>query len=149
MDNVYESSDIITVYTFNNDSVQEIERQEFDVVERTKLTVGGEDWYQLRHLRNGLIELRKPATDAQYVWVAKNGTLLTPSVDYYVTDNKKYLKIVHKILENDTIDIIHFSATPLVQKFGWRQFKDMLNRTHYKRLTGAEDVLLVKDLYPG
>ena len=64
MDNVYESSDIITVYTFNNDSVQEIERQEFDVVERTKLTVGGEDWYQLRHLRNGLIELRKPATDA-------------------------------------------------------------------------------------
>ena len=148
MDNVYESSDIITVYTFNNDSVQEIERQEFDVVERTKLTVGSEDWYQLRHLRNGLIELRKPATDAQYVWVAKNGTLLTPSVDYYVTDNKKYLKIVHKILESDTIDIIHFSATPLVQKFGWRQFKDMLNRTHYKRLTGAEDVLLVRDLYP-
>ena len=24
----------------------------------------------------------------------------------------------------------------------------MHNRTHYKRLTGAEDVLLVKDLYP-
>ena len=90
MDNVYESSDIITVYTFNNDSVQEIERQEFDVVERTKLTYGSEDWYQLRHLRNGLIELRKPATDAQYVWVAKNGTLLSPSVDYYVTNNKKY-----------------------------------------------------------
>ena len=39
-------SDIITVYTFNNDSVQEIERQEFDVVERTKLTVGSEDWYR-------------------------------------------------------------------------------------------------------
>ena len=148
MDNVYESSDIITVYTFNNDSIQDIERQEFDVVERTKLTYGSEDWYQLRHLRNGLIELRKPATDAQYVWVAKNGTLLTPSVDYYITDNKKYLKIVHKLLENDTIDIIHFSADPLVQKFGWRQFKDMLNRTHYKRLTGAEDILLVRDLYP-
>jgi len=148
MDNVYESSDIITVYTFNNDSVQGIERSEFDAVERTKITKGTEDWYQLRHLRNGLIELRKPAQDAQYVWVAKNGTLLTPSVDYYVTDNKKYLKIVHDIAENDTLDIIQFSATTLVQKFGWRQFKDMLNRTHYKRLTGSEDILLVRDLYP-
>ena len=147
-DNVYESSDIITVYTFTNDSVQGIERQEFDTVERTKLTKGSENWYQLRHLRNGLIELRKPAEDAQYVWVAKNGTLLSPSIDYYVTDNRKYLKIVHNILENDTIDIIHFSASPLVQKFGWRQFKDMLNRTHYKRLTGSEDVLLTRDLYP-
>ena len=148
MDNVYESSDIITVYTFNNSDVQGIERQEFDIVERTKLTKGSEDWYQLRHLRNGLIELRKPATDAQYVWVAKNGTLLTPSVDYYITDNKKYLKIVHDLLENDVIDIIHFADKPLVQKFGWRQFKDMLNRTHYKRLTGAEDILLTRDLYP-
>ena len=44
MDNVYESATLSTVYTFNNDSVQEIERQEFDVVERTKLTVRGEDW---------------------------------------------------------------------------------------------------------
>ena len=148
MDNVYESSDIITVYTFNNDDVQGIERQEFDVVERTKLTVGSENWYQLRHLRNGLIELRKPATDAQYVWVVKNGTLLTPSVDYFVTENKKYLKIAYDLSENDTIDIIHFSDPPLIQKFGWRQFKDILNRTHYKRLTGAEDILLVRDLYP-
>ena len=148
MDNVYQSSDTITVYTFNNDDVQGIERQEFDVVERTKLTVGSENWYQLRHLRNGLIELRKPATDAQYVWVVKNGTLLTPSVDYFITDNKKYLKIAYDLSENDTIDIIHFADPPLKQKFGWRQFKDILNRTHYKRLTGAEDVLLVRDLYP-
>ena len=148
MDNVYQSSDTITVYTFNNDDVQGIERQEFDVVERTKLTVGSENWYQLRHLRNGLIELRKPATDAQYVCVVKNGTLLTPSVDYFITDNKKYLKIAYDLSENDTIDIIHFADPPLKQKFGWRQFKDILNRTHYKRLTGAEDVLLVRDLYP-
>ena len=148
MDNVYESSDIITVYTFTNNKSQGIERQEFDVVERTKLTVGSENWYQLRHLRNGLIELRKPATDAQYVWVAKNGVLLSPSIDYYITDNKKYLKIAYDLSENDTIDIIHFAETPLIQKFGWRQFKDILNRTHYKRLTGKEDILLVRDLYP-
>ena len=43
-----------------------------------------------------------------------------PSVDYYVTDNKKYVKIVYDSDENDTIDIIHFSETPLQQKFGWR-----------------------------
>ena len=64
------------------------------------------------------------------------------------TDNKKYLKIAYDLSENDTIDIIHFADPPLKQKFGWRQFKDILNRTHYKRLTGAEDVLLVRDLYP-
>tara|TARA_Y100001978_G_scaffold153896_1_gene139240 strand:+ start:3398 stop:18538 length:15141 start_codon:yes stop_codon:yes gene_type:complete len=148
MDNVYDTSDTITVYTFTNDSSQGIERQEFDVVERTKLTQGTSSWYNLRQLRNGLIELRKPATDAQYVWIAKNGILLTPSVDYFVTDNKKYVKIAYDLAENDTIDIIHFAEPPLIQKFGWRQFKDILNRTHYKRLTGEENILLVKDLYP-
>ena len=95
-----------------------------------------------------MIELRKPASDAQYVWIARNGTLPIPSVDYYVTDNKKYVKIVYDSDENDTIDIIHFSETPLQQKFDGVHPKDILNRTHYKRPTGKENVVLVRDLYP-
>ena len=159
LDSAYNDGDTITVYQFSNHDSQGFERQQFDVVDRfniTNLEDGSsipvddatfpEDWYQLQHLRNGLIELREEAIDAQYVWVTINGDLLTPSVDYYVTENKRYVKINATILENDTIEVIQFSNPITANKLGWRQFKDMLNRTHYKRLDGTENIILATDL---
>ena len=34
----------------------------------------------------------------------------------------------------------------VITKFGFRQFKDMLNRTHYKRIDGDKNYILGKDL---
>ena len=159
LDSAYNDGDTITVYQFSNHDSQGFERQKFDVVDRFNITnlVDGssvpiddatfpEEWYQLQHLRNGLIELRKEAIDAQYVWVTINGDLLTPSVDYYITENKRYVKIDATIDENDTIEVIQFSNPITTNKLGWRQFKDMLNRTHYKRLDGTENITLAQDL---
>lgn len=159
LDSAYNDGDTITVYQFSNHDSQGFERQQFDVVDRfniTNLEDGSsipvddatypEDWYHLQHLRNGLIELREEAIDAQYVWVTINGDLLTPSVDYYVTENRRYVKINATIVENDTIEIIQFSNPITTNRLGWRQFKDMLNRTHYKRLDGTENITLATDL---
>ena len=85
----------------------------------------------------GEITLRKPAVDAQYVWVSVNGELLTPSVDYSVTDDRLKVQLVRTPAANDVIDIIHFTAPVSTAKFAYRQFKDMLNRTHFKRLDTA------------
>jgi hypothetical protein len=159
LDSAYNDGDIITVYQFSNHDSQGFERQQYDVVDRfnvTNLDDGSsipfddatfpEDWHQIQHLRNGLVALREEAIDAQYVWVSLNGILLTPNVDYYVTDNKRYVKITATIAENDTIEVIQF-ANPIVKnRLGWRQFKDMLNRTHYKRLDGTANITLQQDL---
>ena len=54
--------------------------------------MGSEDDIQYNHLKAGLIKLRNPAIDAQYVWFIVNGELKTPSVDYYLTDDKQFVK---------------------------------------------------------
>jgi hypothetical protein len=107
---------------------------------------GTADWYELRRMRNGIIDLRYPAVDDQYVWVVKNGNILSPSVDYYVTPNKMTVKLVEGLAENDTIETIHFSNDTLKNKFGWRQFKDISNRNIYKRLDGTKNFELAEPL---
>jgi len=108
---------------------------------------GTADWYELRQLRNGYINLRSEAVDDQYVWVMKNGSLLTPSVDYHVTPDRLRVKLLETLTENDTVETFHFANSQLKNKFGWRQFKDILNRNIYKRLDGSKNFTLADPLY--
>ena len=146
LDSAYTEGDIITVYQFSNHDSQGFDRQQYDIVDRVSLTVGTDNWYRYNHLTSGMIELSKPALDAQYVWVTLNGDLLIPSVHYYVTDNKRYVKIIADIQQDDVVEILHFADPITVDKYGWSQFKDMLNRTHYKRLDDRNGVMLAADL---
>lgn len=146
LDSAYNAGDTVTVYQFSNNSSQGIDRSNYFVVERTVLTIGSENYYQLRRLRNGLVDLRSQAVDSQYVWVTVNRRLLNPNVDYVVTENKRYVQILGGLNENDIVETFHFANVPLKNKFGWRQFKDMLNRTHYKRLDGTKNYKLARDL---
>jgi len=147
LDTVYPENTQITVYQFTNHNSQDIQRIEYDVVDRITLTPGTADYQKYLHLQAGLIALNKEAVDAQYVWVTVNNELLIPSVHYFVTDNRLYVKITKQINQNDTIQVIHFAAPTTQNKLGWSQFKDMLNKTHYKRLSDKENVTLALDLY--
>jgi len=144
LNNAYSDNDIITVYQFSNHNSQGIERWTLEVDEKTEMTYGTPGYYNFALLERGIIALREQVRDAQYVWIAVNGTLLTPSIDYSLTDNRRYVKLVTPPSTNDKIEVIHFGGETVTNKFGWRQFKDMLNRTHYKRLddvyTLAEDL---------
>jgi hypothetical protein len=144
LDEAPQAGDVIKVYNFSNHNSQGIERQSFDVIEKTVLTPGTAQFIGFQQLRNGVIELRKPARDAEFVWVLKNKNLLTPSVDYYVTEDRMHVKLVETPGEADEIEIVHFANSPVTSRFGWRQFKDMLNKTHYKKLT--ETYTLAQDL---
>ena len=139
--------DKVEVYTFSKHDIQDFERQNFDLVARTVLSVGTEDHIQFNHLKAGLVELRKPAIDAQFVWFIVNGELKTPSVDYKLTDDKKYVKYNNPLADNDVIEVIQFSSDgPVTPKFGFSQFKDILNRNIYKRLGDKAPLRLAKDL---
>ena len=125
---------VVEVFQFTNHNILDIERINYDVVSRTSLIPEDIDYITYRRTTIGEIKLRNPAVDAQYVWVSVNGELLSPSVDYYVTDDKLKVQLVQQPAANDVIDIIHFTAPVSKSKFAYRQFKDMLNRTHFKRI---------------
>ena len=124
----------IIVTQFSNHDVQKIERMNFDVVARQSITANTEDYFVFNQLQNGRIRLRRPASDAQYVWVYVNGVKLAPSVDYKVTNDQMFVKIGTQVNANDQIDLFHFSSPQFVTKFGFRQFKDMTNATTFRRL---------------
>jgi hypothetical protein len=128
---------VIEIIQFTNHNLLGLERISYDVVARTNLIPEDVDYITYNRLTVGEVTLRTPAVDAQYVWVSVNGELLTPSVDYYVTDDKLKVQLVNLPAANDIIDIIHFTATVSKPKFAYRQFKDMLNRTHFKRLEAS------------
>lgn len=125
---------LVEVIQFTNHNLLGIERTNYDVVSRTTLIPEDVDYITYNRLTVGEITLRAPAVDAQYVWVSVNGELLSPSVDYYVTDDRLKVQLVRQPDANDVIDIVHFTAPVSRSKFAYRQFKDMLNRTHFKRL---------------
>jgi len=137
----------IEVYHFSNHDVQNIEKQNFDVVNRVALTVGTDEHEEYHRLRNGVVPLPNIPVDVNYVWVTLNKVLLTPSIDYKLTSNKKAIKLKNNPADNDTIEIIQFSTEGVLgNKFGFRQFKDLTNRTVYKRLGDAKEYRLLNDL---
>ena len=136
----------IDVYKFNKHDIQNIERVTQDIVSRSTLVVGSDDYYEYNKLTQGLVELRKLAVDPAYLWVSLNGQLLTANVDYTITESLKYLKITKPLAKNDRLDIVHFAGNRVNEKFGFRIFKDMLNRTHYKRLNNSKIFALDEDL---
>jgi hypothetical protein len=136
-----DAGEVIDVYQFSNHDILEIERIQYDVVSRTALQTEDVDFVKLNRLKVGEIKLRKPAVDAQYLWLSLNGKLLTPSVDYYITDDRTKVRLTKTPKRNDSIDVVHFTAQTSVSRFAYRQFKDMLNRTHYKRLDSAATTL--------
>ena len=145
-DATYEEGDIIRVYQFSNHDGQGIERENYDIVQRTEMTYQSQGYYDYRRLKRGLIKLRQEAVGVDYVWVALNNKWLTPTADYILLENKQYIEFITPVNDGDSIDIIHFSNPPISNKFGWRQFKDMLNRTHYKRLNSEDQYTLAQPL---
>ena len=146
LDTAPANGDLVTIYQFSKHDIRKIEREVFDVVARNAVTVGTDDYTEYHQLTNGIIRLREEAIDAEYVWVTLNQVALTPSIDYYVTDDRKHIRIVVDIDPNDTIEVIHFTNPIIIPKFGFSIFKDMLNRTHYKRLGDSNKYTLAEDL---
>ena len=136
---------VVEIYNFSNHNIPAFERINYDVVARDTLIPEDLQYVTYNRLTVGEITLRKPAFDVQYVWVVLNGDLLSPTVDYYLAENNTKIRLVRQPAMGDVIDVIHFAGKVNTPKFAFRQFKDMLNRTHYKRLD-APATKLTQDL---
>ena len=154
----YELSDIVTfkfppaansevsIYQFSNHDINDFARKNYDVVTTRFINPNDPSMITKNLLAEGIIELQSPSISAQYVWIALNGILLTPNVDY-ILENSSRIKLEKRPSENDRIDIIQFrNLVPVSPKFGYRLFKDIIGRTHFKRLNESNTYILKEPL---
>jgi hypothetical protein len=134
------------VVTFFNHNVREIRRtEEFTSLEGS-IVNGSYDYYRYRELAGGKFKLSRSVAIDDYVWIIKNNQMLTHSVDYYVDSDLVTIKLATPLVTSDVLDVICFTDTVVNHSYGYMQFKDMLNRVHYKRISKAKSTRLAKDL---
>ena len=138
----------VKIYAFNNHDINEFDRRTYDVIYNTSQAPRGTQEYVDKNLlQRGYIKLSKPAYSTNHVWVFRNGVMQSPNVQYKITDSLDAIQILgDKLLANETIDVFQFAAPVSTPKYGYRIFKDILNRTHYKRLNSERVYELAQDL---
>ena len=105
------------------------------------------NYYRYSNIASGLIKLDQFVINDDYIWVTKNGMLLTPKIDYRLTENHQNIQLADISDPNDKFDIIIYGNN-LASDTGiaYMQFKDILNRTHFKRLNINKRTRLIKEL---
>jgi len=82
------------------------------------------------------------------VFVVLSRKMLAPNVDFVVLDNRRQIKVKlpDELISSDYIEIITTNENTNIPSFGFRIFKDLLNRTSYKVLDGSKVTTLANDL---
>jgi hypothetical protein len=104
--------------------------------------------YYLETLKigSGILTLTDSVIDSSYVWVVKNKNLLIPNIDYILSDNKKEVVLNITPSTNDKFSVITFGSNVFKEPIAFMQFKDILNRVHYKRISKNRTTRLAKAL---
>ena len=103
-------------------------------------------YYQYSNIASGLIKLNNAVINVDHIWVIKNGTLLVPNIDYRLTENHQSIQLTDISDPADKFDIIIYATNLLSHGIAYMQFKDMLNRIHFKRLNRNKQTRLAKEL---
>jgi hypothetical protein len=73
---------------------------------------------------------------------------LIANADYTVSGNTITVDASRTITASDNLDVMYFAVETAHGPTGFRIFKDMLNRTHYKRISKAHTTKLSNDITP-
>ena len=93
----------------------------------------------------GFYTLSRTPTNTDYLWVTYNGDIQIAGTDYELQNNKIYIPRA-SYSNSDTIVVTSIVTTKTQEAIGYRVFKDMINRTHYKRLSDAHNTTLSQAL---
>jgi hypothetical protein len=95
---------------------------------------------------SGEFYLQDPPLNSDYVFVWLNNNALTQNFDFTLSGNK--ITVIGKtILTSDRLDVMYFALESATNATGFRIFKDMLNRTFYKRISKDNTTTLAADLH--
>ena len=140
------NTDTVEVVSFYNHDVQQIVRtnERFDL--EAAVTPGSFYYFRFMSMKGGELRLFRTVPKDDYVWVVKNKQLLSHSIDFFLDTDLRTIRFAQPLLSSDKIDVILFGDNNVSKGYGFMQFKDMLNRVHYKRINKAKSTILVRDL---
>ena len=144
--NSYPTNTLFEIISFYNHNVLGIERTVDELIPVTSVANGTAEYYELAGKLGGKFKLRNTAVSGDFVWIVKNGTLLMNGIDYRLDTDRTTVNLTNYLFEGDVIQIIAFTNSVVHDSFAYMQFKDILNRVHYKRLNKSKSTRLDKDL---
>ena len=141
----FNAGDYLEVTGFYKHNVLDIQRTSVNVTTKISITGNTVEYFDYKGLTNGRIKLDRAILNDYYVMVTRNGELLTPSVDFKLNKSRKSIKLANAPDINDKISVMTYSSAGIAGGIAYMQFKDMLNRTHFKRLSKAKQTTLASD----
>ena len=144
----YDNTHLVQVVSFYQHDILDIERTEINVSNNANLVVNTPSYFEYQNITGKIVPLDRYVIDQNYVWATLSGTLLTPSVDYKLNADHLSLTLSNSLIIDSTtvLSIITFGSTTLLPGVAYMQFKDMLNRVSYKRLSSNKQTTLAHDL---
>jgi hypothetical protein len=94
---------------------------------------------------SGEFFLHDEPMDSTYMYVWLNGNQLTQNVDF-VLDGAKITVYGKTITSSDRLDVMFFAINSATGSTGYRIFKDMINRTFYRRISKNATTTLTQTL---
>jgi hypothetical protein len=124
------ASDVLSVTTFNN---------ALGMKQRREVLEGRP---------SGVFKLRFDILHAGYTYVWLNGEQLVQGADYTASGNT--ITVTGKtITSSERLDVMYFALESATGATGFRIFKDMMNRTFYKRISKNATTKLTIDMTEG
>ena len=99
---------------------------------------------------SGIYKLARPVVNDNYIWVNIGNKKLVNGMDYVVLSDSVTIKIDTDIQypPTDQVIITTFNVLASDTTIGYRMFRDVLDRTHFKRLSAADSTYLTEPLTP-
>ena len=104
------------------------------------------EYYRYSNIASGLVWLPKAVKQASDIWVTLNEELLAPNIDYRVDIPGQSIQIMKQTNSSDILDVITFDTNTVYHDISYMQFIDMLDRSHFKRLSARKRTRLKRPL---
>ena len=95
---------------------------------------------------NNQYYMQRPVIDPAYVWVTYNGAPLTVNLDYTVGTDGRTVNLRDGIYQSSSDNVVITSFAEVEPTTAYRIFRDMLGRTHFKRLAEPGTTTLSQNL---
>jgi len=143
----YDNTHVVQVITSYQHEFLDIQRTTVSASSTASLVANSAEYFYYENILGGVVILDRPVLSDYYVWVIKNNTLLVPVVDYKLNEDYQSITLAQNCISTDQITLITFGSNVLKSGIAYMQFKDMLNRVSYKRLSQLKQTTLAQDLH--
>ena len=145
-DQAYDNTHIVEVMSSFKHDILDIQRSDINITSSLVLTPDTVEYFYYKSITGGILNIGRSILNDSYVWVIKNRKLLTSAIDYKLNDDRTTITLASDVVVTDTITLLTYSSNVLSSGIAYMQFKDMLNRVHFKRLNRNKETYLINDL---